>query len=522
MPSVIQILKKVMPSGAKIVAGETGLYNEVSWVIIVRPTPPGFDSLKGNELAIIGDNVASGLEVSPAQLVTALADCGASGIVLTGEISQEVKNRAQTAKIPLIQLPPQTGISALETAITRLISEERQELYQRERELNHSLLELALAGGGSADIVEKLRQLTGRCLGFIDLNYNPQFPLDALLAEALKKNLSQAALKLRNDSADTATAIIGLELGQQQACFLGLIKAGKENRGYLMLMASEDEITEADRLAVRVGSMALAVEMSRRQAVEETQARYETDIFVDLLNGNLTAEDMDEAGRRLNMNPSLPFVCLELHIAALKAEQATVLKNIESLFPECRGYAHNGDFVILFPLEKTRTVFELRKLGKEIHGKLTTRLEGMLTLGIGRACSGLGNVPYSFREAEQSLAMGLRLFGPGSVTCFTDLGIYRLLFALKSSGELIAFQKEYLGALSDYDRKHDGELVQTLKVFLQNNAVAGAARELHVHRNTLLYRLERIQEITGSNLEDGETRLALYVAILASEVIAAG
>jgi purine catabolism regulator len=128
----------------------------------------------------------------------------------------------------------------------------------------------------------------------------------------------------------------------------------------------------------------------------------------------------------------------------------------------------------------------------------------------------------SFREAEQALSMGLQLFGPGSVTCFADLGIYRLLFSLKSNGELNDFHAEYLGNLVDYDQKHDGELLNTLKVYLHYSAISETARAIHVHRNTLLYRLTRIQEITGVDLEDGETRLTLHLAVLAGEVLKVG
>ncbi|MBN1189082.1 MAG: helix-turn-helix domain-containing protein [Dehalococcoidales bacterium] len=522
MPSVMQVLKTAMPPGSEIIAGEAGLYNEVSWVIVVRPTPPGFDSLKGNELAIIGNNVAAGLGVNPAYLVSTLAERGASGIGMLGEISREVRRQAQADKIPLIQLPSQTSIGTLESAVTRMISEERQELYQRERELNHSLMELALAGGGSQAIIQRLRQLTGRNLGFIDLNHNPDFPIDPPVARALKKHLDQAIFQLQSESAVSATPIIGFSLEQQQAAFLGLIKVGREIKGYLIVMAEEDRLSEADRLAVRVGVMALAVEMSRRQAVKETEARYESDIIEELLNGGLSAGDIDEIGKRINLDTSLPYVCLYLRGEEISPDAAADLKTVSRLLTDSRCYYHDEDIVILHPLEKMKTVVELRKIGKDMMSKLAAGIKGPMTIGIGRSCTGLACVPGSFREAEQALTMGLRLFGSGSVTCFADLGIYRLLYALKSSGELDVFCQDYLGALMEYDRKHEGELVHTLKVFLFHSAMAEAARELHVHRNTLLYRLERIQEITGANLEDGEARLTMYVAVLASEVIRAG
>ena len=115
--------------------------------------------------------------------------------------------------------------------------------------------------------------------------------------------------------------------------------------------------------------------------------------------------------------------------------------------------------------------------------------------------------------------MGTMLFGAGSITNFGDLGIYRLLFNLKTSNELRSFYNEYLGKLNEYEKKHDGELHQTLNAYIQNGTAAETARGLHVHRNTLLYRLRRIQEITGFDLENSETRLAIHLAFMAGEVI---
>jgi hypothetical protein len=211
---------------------------------------------------------------------------------IMGEISPEVQGELQSRRSPLIQLTSPDQRKCTETAVTQLINEERQYLYQRERDFNHALMELALAGVGSSAIVHRLRELTGRNLGFIDLNYNPHFPLDPQLTNALKKQIHQAISKLRSESANVTTPVVGLNLIQQQAFFLGLIRVVREIKGYLMLLAPENNISEVDRLAVRAGTLALAVEMSRRQAVEETEARFESDIIEDLLSGDITTNNM--------------------------------------------------------------------------------------------------------------------------------------------------------------------------------------------------------------------------------------
>jgi purine catabolism regulator len=114
--------------------------------------------------------------------------------------------------------------------------------------------------------------------------------------------------------------------------------------------------------------------------------------------------------------------------------------------------------------------------------------------------------------------VGRRLFGDGSVNLFGDLGVYRLLLAV-DPGEIKSFYLESVGRLAEYDRKHRGELLHTLEVLLHYPTLSQTAQSLHIHRNTLLYRLQRIQELTNLNLEDGETRLTLHLALKARDVI---
>ena len=98
-----------------------------------------------------------------------------------------------------------------------------------------------------------------------------------------------------------------------------------------------------------------------------------------------------------------------------------------------------------------------------------------------------------------------------------------MLLALRSSEELDLFYEQTLGALVEYDRKNDGELVKTLDAyFAALGSPTDAAERLHVHRNTLLYRLHRIQEIAGVDLADAETRLALHVALRVRDVLLTG
>src|ERR1039458_6581592 len=244
MPIVKELLRKVLPEGTKVVAGEADLYGDISWVITLKPSPPGLDGIKGSEFAIVGTEVASGLGISMPHLISALAERRVCAIGVVGEAGPDSRAEAQSKGIPLIQLPLQTNTSALEADIMRIINEERQYLYQKEREFTQSLMELAVVGGGSSAIMDKMREMTSRSVGFIDVNLKPHFSLNPELAAAYQGVIQKVASKIRNSATSEGSLIVGVGLTPEYGCFIAPVKVGRAAKGYLMLIAPETEISE--------------------------------------------------------------------------------------------------------------------------------------------------------------------------------------------------------------------------------------------------------------------------------------
>ncbi|MBV9231170.1 MAG: helix-turn-helix domain-containing protein, partial [Chloroflexi bacterium] len=147
----------------------------------------------------------------------------------------------------------------------------------------------------------------------------------------------------------------------------------------------------------------------------------------------------------------------------------------------------------------------------------------MYSGGIGRIAKDLQEIPQSFREAQQALEIGQRLFGNGKLHSFARLGIYRLLFHLYGQEELSDFYSETLGRLLDSDARNNGALIETLEGFFQYNGnLSETARAMHLHRNSLLYRLGRIEELLGRSLEDPELRLSLQIALKIRHLVEKG
>jgi purine catabolism regulator len=185
----------------------------------------------------------------------------------------------------------------------------------------------------------------------------------------------------------------------------------------------------------------------------------------------------------------------------------------------------DGQLVILWPLDSAAPADRvqavpppdrLRDLAGTARAEVARRTGGPATAGLGQGYAGLAGVAHSMREAEQAVGLGSRLFGGGAVWSYAELGVYRLLLPLRAqhAAELRTFVADTLGPLASDPRSGAGVLLDTLDTYLAHGGNASqAAAALHLHRNTLAYRLRRVAQITGLDVDDPEARLRLHLAL---------
>jgi PucR family transcriptional regulator, purine catabolism regulatory protein len=510
MPTVEQVWR-AMPQGTTLVTGEKGIYNEIGWVVSLRPTPPGFDRLRGKELVLADMATAEGLGITLSYLMVSLAEQGASALGVLGDISPSLKEKSGAYGIPVMQLPPKSDLGSLEKQITTLIREERELLYQKEQELTQELMELALTGQGIEAITNKLRDLTGRIIMFLNLDFSPYDTETTSEFPDIQETLSRLFPK-------QPSSITGVKLGNGFSAFLNPITGKKEVEGYLLLMAPTAEIQEADRVTAKVGALSLAVELSRQQAVEDIEDKFQVEMVDSILNGELPVTAVNERAERLGLDLTQNFIVLAVQVSDSLYKGAVITRKASALFKNDLCHYRGKLLIIIHPMAVNQAPADLRHLGLEIARNLAAHLSAKISIGIGRVYSGVRGLRNSFQEAERSLVIGKELFGEGSISFFGDLGVYRLLLSANPE-EVKSFYQDSIGRLADYDQQHEGELIQTLEATLRYPTLSDTAKALHVHRNTLLYRLQRIQEISDINLDDGETRLTLHLALRAGNVI---
>jgi sugar diacid utilization regulator len=145
--------------------------------------------------------------------------------------------------------------------------------------------------------------------------------------------------------------------------------------------------------------------------------------------------------------------------------------------------------------------------------------EAVVTVGIGGSCRDPAEIARSYGQARRTIDAVVRIGRQGQAVAFEDLGIHRLLLQVPDLAELKSFATEILGELDRQDPQRGAELLATLACyFRENNSPQRTAQSLHVHPNTVAYRIRRVQEITGLKLDTYRDRLMAQVAI---EIVAA-
>jgi sugar diacid utilization regulator len=158
---------------------------------------------------------------------------------------------------------------------------------------------------------------------------------------------------------------------------------------------------------------------------------------------------------------------------------------------------------------------DVRKLAQACLARLAELFPGArVVIGIGGTCREPEEIARSYDQARRTTQTLWRLGRAGAVAAFEDLGIHRLLLQVPDLAEVRSFGTEVLGKLSEHEHEHKSEYLATLACyFRENNSPQRASRLLHVHPNTVAYRIKRIEEITGLRLDNYRDRLIAQVAL---------
>lgn len=565
------IYRLALPQRTQLLVGEEWLSQAVSWACSLRPSPPAFPKLDGEELALVDMEDLRRLDPKMRldRVVQSLQGAHITAIGVLGKVNSSAIKAATSHRIALLNLPDGHSVAQVERDVIRLIVDRAGYLAQRSAVLQRELNQIALNGGGLQRIAENiyrfiqqpviLLQEDGEIAVSSGLDRLPQIQLQALLESlpnvtslrswvATQQSIdvqdslgvlpltglaAQPSLvrKQQINGSDTAavkhTSLNGLPLDLVECTevVVGPVMASESVRGYFLLIRSPSDsgtpIQSVEEVAVTQAIAAVALEWAKQNAVDVAEERMRA-AFVDELLASEIADEQAwiQRGASLGYDMNRPHVAWMIQTRNIADWPRPLLRFTHErgiVTPMCR---RDEGHLLFWPIDNPKSGRELKSVANELIERIQHQTPNCeVHVGIGRPGVGPAEWHRSQQQAKESWRLG-REWNGAAVTYFGDLEFYQLLTALRGNQEAARFYRRTLGKLLTHDEEHNAELVTTLEAFFTcHGNLSQTATRLHIHRNTLTYRLERIAEITRLDLNDPEARFSLQLALKLQPIV---
>ncbi len=535
--SIQSLLRYSLPLGASIAAGDPD--TEVNWAVTIRAQPPAFPDIYGGELALVSMDVLRSFDnrLTLAVVLRQLAEFGVSAVLATGEVEQEAIETAHDRDLALVNVNDDTSLTTIERAVNALILNQSARLTERAIEIQRQLTRLAAENRDLNSLLQVMSRSTGKAIVVHDDGGNliaQIFPYLGRRSPNGRAQISPASSDafqewLKQEAPSTLGAITASPLG-----YTTVLKVEKRVAGYLTLIDQADNFNEFDRLVLTYGADVCAIEMAKNRAIASAVEQTRGDWIQMWLSGTPADDDLLRArAQQAGFQPASLYV-VAVFRAITERSQSLSLDSLLSLVRDDMSLRQiNGvvgqyvDIIVaIYPLneEDNNALARTRSSIEEVRAQLAARTQNCLVAaGISRPATGLFNLRDAYREAKDAVGIAYELSDQDSTTFYGDLKLYQLLLALKERNleHLQQFYHDALGPLVEHDERKQSELIRTLSgFFAANGNLAKAAQELDVHRNTLVYRLERIAALTKLDLDDSDNRLILHLALKTKRVLA--
>lgn len=538
----------------KCVAGFGGLGREVSSFSIVD-TPEILNWLKGGELVVEAGYISKNFPALRANLVRDLAEKGCAGLGVKlnryyNKLPDEFIEQGDKYDFPIFELPYETRFCDVAFEIhkhifesTMTTAEKIYNIYSRitrtvlsdasgERMLydvctavrnpvlmlgaEFELLAYENSSGSGVDIQELMQ-----------LEYNKPFfspdTIESLIHLYRKTRFKSHSVEMEFSGKQITTVVIPIQIGS-------------ELYGYIAIPQCVSRLSPEQYQVMDSITSIIAISFLKN-SISSQSLRNGGNHFVNaVLEGDITSpEAMRRACEIYNFNTGCARVCITVSIknfVSFSYEKRNsvreIINSFDNIIQSKFGAAFypvplndRFSFFIFFPSDGNHSGAE--KTCEEIAGEFSGKLSQYgvdFKIGISSCTSSEMMIPRSFHQAAELISMGSRIFPERNIYSYSKLQNYYIPASTMTKSELQNLVDDTILPLVLSDSQNGGDLVQTLECYINNRFnVTKTASELFVHRNTMINKLERINEILQIDMEDFENVIKIQSGIHALKIL---
>ncbi len=280
---------------------------------------------------------------------------------------------------------------------------------------------------------------------------------------------------------------------------------------YAVFVSGEDQLAEnyASLLAISLSSV--------KQYYDE---KYDRGNFIkNVILDNILPGDIYLKARELRFNSDVSRAVFLIRIT--DKIDISIFDVIQGLFPDkSKDFVidvNETDIALIKEVSPTIETKDLEKLARSVIDSLGAEFYSHVLVGIGTTVESIKDLARSFREAQVSLEVGKVFDTEKSIVSYDNLGIARLIYQLPTTlCDMFLREVFKRGSIESLDQ----ETLFTIQKFFENNLnVSETSRKLFVHRNTLVYRLEKIKKLTGLDLREFDDAIVFKVALMVKKYL---
>ena len=248
--------------------------------------------------------------------------------------------------------------------------------------------------------------------------------------------------------------------------------------------------------------------------------KYDRSNFIkNIILDNILPGDIYLKSRELHFNNEASRVVLLIRL--IEKSDVSVFDVVQNLFPDkSKDFVINiseTDIVLVKEVKSDIDGKDLEKLARSISDSLSSEFYTHSLVGIGTPVVGVKDLARSFKEAQVALEVGKVFDTERNIVSYDHLGIARLIYQLPTTlCEMFLKEIFKVGSIETLDQ----ETLFTIQRFFENNLnVSETSRKLFVHRNTLVYRLEKIKKLTGLDLREFDDAIVFKVALMVKKYL---
>lgn len=539
--TIEDVLKMECMERSKIIAGFGGIKNTVSRVNIMAD-PDILNWVSEGELLLTTAYALTNDVEFQKKFILSCSQKKLSGLGIKiypyiEKLDESVIELANSISFPIIDLYYATPFSEIITPIFKEIFNKQTILLQRLENVHESMMNIMLKGGSIEEIInvvyENIKNPVILKLNYPEKNILKLDGVEEYTKEKLKKNFEEFYTKNKGTLEKKFYESVERIQGKNVSRMVMPIVVKNTIYGHIFSWAINTPLGGFDLSVLEIAATTMAVEILKLLSLREAENTHKIEFIEDLCSNDEKRKKKAEGSFSIyNFGPEdiFCYIIVKIKRSYKKADLNLYSDNIylsnilEEILSKLKlnglvvGRKDQIDILLCFKRDED-VKRRINVFKDEVLDLFNKKIFLEYKIGVGRCLRGIKNIEKSFKEAQKSIR-AIDILNDRNIVLYDNLGVYKLLCNEEIKDEIVDFYRSTIEVLDEYDSKKSTEFVKTLKTYFEcNGNLKRMSEVLYTHYNTILYRLQRIKEITGLDVEKENDRLCLHLALKIRDVI---